>query len=301
MEITPINMTKLNIRQNITLKNKTTFKIGGPARHFITADKTDIVPVAQQWAKDKNMPYFILGGGSNVLMADAGFPGLVIAITDQQLIRNKTIVTAAAGVKLANLVKTTTAAGLSGLECCYGIPGTLGGAIYGNAGSKDNWIGESVQQVQVLNPEGEIKTIPHEKCQFDYRSSRFSDTKEIILSARLQLNKAKKKAIAAKLAKYKKVRKNQPRQPSAGSVFKNPSQQAAGYLIEQVGLKGYQIGGAGFSEKHANFIINRGNAQADDVIQLMKTAQQKVADQFNVKLKPEIKLIGFNKNPLLYD
>jgi len=284
------------VKENIPLSSYTTFGIGGPARFFYPAASNQEIQEAVYWAREIfSLPYFILGGGSNILVSDQGFPGLVIKIATQKIEVNKEKIIAEAGVPLSLVVNKAKENCLSGLECCVGIPGSLGGAINGNAGAKDSWIGKRVEWVDILDKNGKVKKIEQKNCQFGYRSSRFKKhPEEIILKACLKLKKEKKEIISQQEALFLTKRRGQPKERSAGSVFKNPPGDAAGRLIDLAGLKGKKKGEAQISPQHANFIVNLGRARASDVLYLMRLAQDSVWKKFGVKLEPEIKLVGFN-------
>jgi UDP-N-acetylmuramate dehydrogenase len=308
----------LKIRENVLLRDYTTFKIGGPARYFFVAKSKKDLKNAILWAKKKKLLFFILGGGSNVLFSDKGFNGLVIKNQNTQYEIRNTKIVAEAGVPLQKLVLETAKKGLSGLENLAGIPGTLGGAIWGNAGAFGREIGDLVEEVKVLEVKGsrlKVKRLKNKECEFGYRESIFKRKKNwIILEATLKLKKGKRKEIEEKIKEILRLRKEkQPLGfPSAGSVFKNvPVEKVpkeirekfkeeikdgflpAGVLIEAAGLKGFQIEGAKISEKHANFILNVGEAKASDVKELMEKIKKEVKKKFKVQLEEEIKLVGF--------
>lgn len=285
------------IKTNIPLKKYTTFKIGGPARYFyITKTKKDLIK-AILVAKKFKLPFFILGKGGNLLVSDKGYNGIVIKIQNTKYeIQNKKI-KSEAGVMLGKLINAATEVGLSGLEWAIGIPGTIGGAIYGNAGAFGKSIGDLVKEVEVFDlKEEKIKIFKKKNCHFDYRESIFKKNKNlIILSAIFQLKKRNKKEIREKIKKYLNYRREtQPLElPSAGSIFKNPQGFSAGKLIEKCGLKGKRIGNVKISEKHANFILNLGNGKAKDVKKLIELIKKKVKERFKIKLEEEIQYLGF--------
>jgi UDP-N-acetylmuramate dehydrogenase len=312
----------LKIKEKIPLKEYTTFKIGGPARYFFVAKSKEDLKNAILWAKKKKLPFFILGGGSNVLFSDKGFKGLVIKIQNSNLkIQNensKFKIICGAGVPLMKLVFKSSEIGATGLENLAGIPGTLGGAIWGNAGAFGREIGDLVEEVKVLEVQGsrlKVKRLKNNDCEFGYRDSIFKRKKNlIILEATLKLKRGKRKEIEEKIKEILRLRKEkQPLEfPSAGSVFKNvPIKKVpkkirekfrekikdgflpAGVLIETAGLKGYQVGGAKISEKHANFILNVKNAKAKDVFVLIKKIKEEIKEKFGIKLKEEIELVEF--------
>jgi UDP-N-acetylmuramate dehydrogenase len=306
----------IKTREKIPLKEYTTFKIGGPARYFFVAKNKEDLKNAILWAKKKKLSFFILGGGSNVLFSDNGFNGLVIKMQNTKYKIRNTKIVAGAGVLLQKLVFKTAKKRLSGLENLAGIPGTLGGAIWGNAGAFKREIGDLVEEVRVLDvgtSKLEVKKLKKEDCKFGYRNSIFKRRKNwIILEATLKLERGKKKEIKEKIKEFLKLRKEkQPLEfPSAGSIFKNvPIEKVskkirekfkekikngflpAGALIDAARLKGLQIGGAKISEKQANFILNVKNAKAKDVFALIEKIKRDIKKKFGVKLKEEIKLI----------
>jgi len=310
------------IQENIQLAPYTTFKIGGEARYFYIAKTSGEIKQALQFAKEQKLPYYIIGNGSNLLVSDKGFDGLVVKIQNKDFdldIKNGSI-NAGAGINLTILVRMSIDADLAGLEWMIGIPGTLGGAIYGNAGAFGHSIGEAIKSVKVLNPDNLAEEIlTGEECGFSYRHSIFKEKKYIILSASLKLRKGDK-AESEKTMKENIARRQgrHPIGPSAGSVFKNPSisenQKAfeqivkkypeaeqfringkipAGWLIEEYGLKGKKIGGAMVSQEHGNFIINVGGAKAEDVIMLISLIKEKIRVNFGIELEEEIQYVGF--------
>jgi len=286
------------IKKNIRIAPYTTFKIGGPAEYFFKAKTKEDLIKAIETARKFKLPFFILAGGSNLLVSDKGFKGLVIKNQNSKIrIKDSKVITEA-GVKLNELVKVCLKKSLSGLEWSAGIPGTIGGAIRGNAGAFEKSIAESIEKIEALeiNVRLEIKNYEVKDCKFDYRSSIFKEKKNlIVLSAEIRLEKDDKSKIKERIERYLNYRKNKhPLEfPSAGSIFKNPKDNAAGILINQCGLSGFKIGQAQISEKHSNFIINLGGAKAEDVCQLIDLIKKKVEEKFGIELKEEIQLLGF--------
>lgn len=291
---------KDRIAVNEPMVSHTTFRIGGPADLFYEAETKEKLVEAVQTCRQLGIPYFILGGGSNILVSDKGIRGLVIRIQNTEYRILNTQVTVGAGVNLSWLVKEAAKNGLSGLEICAGIPGTVGGAVVGNAGAKSEWIGDLVEEVEVLDQDGKIKKIQNKDCHFGYRTSRFLKDSAIILSVVLKLVSEKTESIQAKTDNYLQDRSLQPHGFSAGSIFKNPNPDLpAGKLVEEAGLKGKQIGQARISPKHANFIVNLsadkaglGGASCQDVLELIRLAKQKVEEQFGIELEEEIRIVG---------
>ena len=255
----------MKFRKNVPLKNYTTFKIGGPAKYFFEAKRKEELIEAIKLAKKLELPFFILGGGSNLLVSDKGFDGLVIKF----------------GQPLSSYVS-------KGLEWAVGIPGTVQGAVWSNAGAFEKSMKDVVKEVEVFDTKTEkIKNFKSKDCKFGYRDSIFKKNKNlIILSVKIKSKKSNRKKIKQYLD-YRK--KTQPLNlPSAGSIFKNPPAKSAGELIEKCGLKGKRIGNVKISEKHANFIVNLGNGKAKDVKKLIKIIKNKVKNKFGVTLKEEI-------------
>ena len=317
------------IQKDIPLSNHTTFRIGGPARFFFTAKTKDDLIRAIAAAQKNKTRFFILGSGSNLLVSDRGYNGLVIKIQNTKYKIQNTKLFSEAGVNLGDLVKLSLEKGLTGLEWAAGIPGTIGGAIRGNAGAFGKSISDTIKKVEVLEIKiSRIRDFNHpnilknvgmisslskifqkKDCKFGYRNSIFKQNKNlIILSAEIQLRKGDKKAIQKKIKKHLDWRrKNQPLNfPSCGSVFKNPRKFSAGELIEKCGLKGKKINKAQISEKHANFIVNlgppaltssrrsqAGGAKAKDVVKLIQLIKKKVKAKFKIELKEEIQYLGF--------
>jgi len=284
-----------SLEKNVILATYTSFKIGGPAKYFFVAKSNDDVIKAIKTAKEFNIIFFILGGGSNILVSDKGFDGLIIKMENQKIEIKDNLIYVESGMPLQKLLRKAIEHSLSGLEFLISIPGTVGGAIAGNTGTPKEWIGQKIIKVTVLNTEEEIKEIPKSQCDFFYRYSRFKyDDKSIILSAEFQLEKASPTHIQGLVNEYLGKRKNQPtKYPSAGSIFKNPEGQKAWQLIEEAGLRGKKIGGAKVSEEHANFIINTGKAKADDIVILISYIKQQVRDKLGFQLQEEIKYVGF--------
>ncbi len=311
------------IQENISLAGHTTFKIGGPARWFFIAKNTEEIKKAISMAKELNLDSFILGGGSNVLVSDKGFNGLIIKIKNSKFkIQNSKIIYAEAGMNLGKLVEYSVSKGLTGLEWAAGIPGTIGGAICGNTGAFGKSISEVVTEAQVLVCDKKnnikVKKYNNKDCKFAYRDSIFKRNKNlIIVVAKIQLEKGDKEKSQQMISEYLgQRRESQPLEyPSAGSVFKNLKFEIenlkllnkypqlkrfskhgmipAGWLIEECGLAGKKIGSAMVSEKHANFIVNLGKAKAEDVVILISLIKQKIRNKFGIQLQEEIEYIGF--------
>lgn len=283
-------------KENVSLKEYTTFKIGGCARYFFEArENGDLIKAVGQ-AKRIGLPFFVLGGGSNLLVADEGFSGLVIKMRIDKCEARESGITAGAGLPLAKLVDISLKNGFTGLEWMAGIPGTLGGAVYGNAGALGLSMKDIVKEVEVFDIEKqEIRTFKNEDCGFGYRRSVFKEKPNfIIISAFLNLKKGAEAEIRERIKESLNHRnETQPKGFSAGSVFKNPEGFHAGELIEKCGLKGKTIGGVKISEKHANFMINMGRGRAKDAVSLINEAKREVKNRFGVALEEEIRYLGF--------
>ena len=280
---------KYILRQEL-MKNHTTFRIGGPADIFVAPENMEEIKAVSRFAKEEGIPLFVLGNGSNLLVADDGMDGIVLQIYKNysgiEVRGNELIVKA--GTLLSSTSRAALNEELTGFEFAGGIPGTFGGAAYG---------GEMVQvlkEVTVLTKEGEIKTLKAEELELGYRTSNVLKNEYVVLEGVIALKKGNKEEIKAKMDEYALARKTkQPLEyPSAGSTFKRPEGYFAGKLIQDAGLKGYQVGDAQVSEKHSGFVINRGNATASDVMQLISDVKDKVKEQFGVTMEPEVKRVG---------
>jgi len=288
----PKNLNK-KIRTEINLAAWTSFKIGGPARFFFEPGDLPSLQEALICAKKAGVKVFILGAGSNILAGDSGIDGMVIKLSGRDfkgMDNQGTCLTGGSGLKLNQLILFAKDRGLSGLEFLAGIPGTLGGALAGNAGAWGKSIGERVREVSVLDYNGQPKLLAGRNLRFAYRKSNLN--KYIILAAKLKLHAADKDKIAFKIKEYLlrrgKTRSN--RLPNAGCVFKNPAGIPAGALIDACGLKGKTKGQALISKVHANFILNAGNAKSGDILSLLDLIQRKVKERFKISLQPEIKI-----------
>lgn len=284
------------------LSRHTTFRIGGPAKIFIEPESVQDLRMLVRLARENRLPLLVIGAGSNILASDKGLDCIVIHLNSaffKRICFCKNVLEAGSGSRLMMLISASRKRGLSGLEFLWGIPGTLGGALAMNAGiaqkSKPKEtllrsISDLVKDVTVMDYNGQIKNLGRKNLRFSYRRSNLSNY--IILSARLALEKESRVAIDAKIKEYAQIRRKlkDTSLPNAGCVFRNPKGWSAGQLIDSCGLKGVVIGGARISRGHANFILNKGNAKAEDVLKLMGLARSCVRNNFNVTLKPEIKL-----------
>lgn len=278
------------------MSRHTTFRIGGPADIFVIPKTIEDISHVCAIAKKQEIPLFVLGNGSNLLVADQGMDGIVL-----QIYKNFSGVSAdgnelaiKAGTLLSTAAKAAQAEELTGFEFAGGIPGTFGGAVVMNAGAYGGEMVQVLKEVTVLTPEGEIKTIPAEELELGYRTSNILKNGYVVLSGTIALEKGDPEQIKAKMDEYSTARRTkQPLElPSAGSTFKRPEGYFAGKLIQDAGLRGYQVGGARVSDKHCGFVVNQDNATAADVMQLIADVQRIVKDKFNVELEPEVKRVG---------
>ena len=278
------------------MASHTTFRIGGPADYFVMPETTEELAKVLKLCREELVPYFILGNGSNLLVGDKGFRGVVVQLYKNfdELRIEGTKVTAKAGTMLIRVAKEAGKAGLTGLEFASGIPGTIGGAMVMNAGAYGGEMKDVVTAVTVLTGDGEVKTLTGEEMNFRYRGSVVEDEGYIVLEAVMELKEGCLDDILARIEELSVQRRTkQPIEyPSAGSTFKRPEGYFAGKLIQDSGLRGYRVGGAQVSEKHCGFVINAGGATAADVMQLIQDVSDKVNDQFGVTLEPEVKRIG---------
>ena len=286
------------IKQNVVLAKYTTYKIGGPADYFISVKNFEELKKALRFTEDNSLPFFVLAGGSNVLFSDEGFRGLIIKIDNKELSIYENEITVGAGVLMNDVVSQSIENGLAGLEWAGGLPGTVGGAIRGNAGCFGGEIKDIVKEVTAVTYGGEIKLYKNEDCYFNYRESIFKRNKEIIMSAVFKLRAGDKNNLKTIVFDHIKYRQIKHRTPSCGSVFKNcfledGSVLPVGALIEACGLVGKTIGGAKITEEHANIIHNFNHAKATDVLDLINLAKEKAKKEFGVKLEEEVQLVGF--------
>lgn len=280
------------------MNKHTNFKIGGPADFYVVAKQLEDVKATMQFAKENEILLTILGNGSNVLVGDKGIRGIVLKIAIEELTIQKeqeyAKITVGSGVLLGKLAQILLKKEISGFEFAAGIPGTLGGAVYMNAGAYDNEMKDMIKEVTYLDENQNLVTIPKEQCDFSYRHSIFSTKPWTIIQAILQLPNGKKEQIKAKMDEYAKSRQEkQPlKYPSAGSTFKRGTDFITAKLIDSCNLKGYRVGDAQVSELHAGFIINLGKATAKEVLQVIEHVKQEVATQTGKNIELEIKLLG---------
>lgn len=292
------NMKDSIIKKEENMSKHTSFKVGGNADIFIKIATIDELKYILQYTKKNNIPLTVIGNGSNILVKDSGIRGITICLDftkiEIQEKEDKVFIEVGAGVKLAMLAAILQKKGIAGFEFASGIPGTIGGAIRMNAGAYGKEMKEIVKLVTYIDEEGNIKTEENEFMDFSYRHSRFKEKQEIIIGCTLQLEKENPDKIKEKMDEYKKLRiEKQPiDMPSAGSTFKRGTNFISAQLIDEAGLKGYSIGGAQVSLKHAGFIVNTGNATAEDILNLIDYVIKVVYEKFGKILELEVEVIG---------
>jgi UDP-N-acetylmuramate dehydrogenase len=286
------------IRFDCPMNQHTTFRVGGKVDVLYFARELRDLQQIVSYLCATNIPYLVVGKGSNLLVKDDGFRGAAIVLQGELATiehggEKDEIVLAGGGLSIVELLTQCSRKGLGGLEFLAGIPGTVGGAVAMNAGAFGNDMGSMVQEIQAVTQQGDLVTISRSQLNFSYRESSVSEG-TVIVRARFQLKHESPEIVSNRVADYFTRRKeSQPLEyPSAGSVFKNPPNDYAGRLIEQVGLKGKRVGGAMISPKHANYIVNTGGARAKDILALMELAREKVREETAIELEPEIRVIG---------
>ena len=297
------------LRPQVPLAGYTTWKVGGPAEWL--AEPTDLEQLSclMAWAQQRQMPWRVIGAGSNLLISDAGLPGLTLCLRKLQgmsVDATTGVVEALAGEPIPTLARQAARAGLHGLEWAVGIPGTVGGAAVMNAGAQGGCTADCLMSVNVIDAKAEgdagtMRTLTKDALAFAYRHSVLQDCALMVVSARFQLEPGHdpKELSRITISNLNHRTTTQPYQwPSCGSVFRNPEPHKAGQLIEALGLKGRRIGGAEVSTVHANFIVNTGNATANDILALIELVQQEVQRGHGIGLHPEVKRLGFPSEPL---
>ena len=271
----------------------TSFHIGGPADLFVQASPEQIGAV-MHLCRETKTPFTVVGNGSNLLVSDDGIEGVVLQLTAQEIVFEDEFVMASAGMSLRKLCLEACANGLSGLEFAYGIPGSVGGGVYMNAGAYGGELADVLEDVTVLDEKGDVTVLGKDELKLGYRHSVFMEQPLVVLKATFRLKADSPEKSRARMNDFLSRRKEkQPLEyPSGGSFFKRPVGHFAGALIEQCGLKGFTVGGAQVSEKHAGFVINRGGATCADVMELCRQVQQRVSDMFDVQLEREVQYIG---------
>lgn len=314
-DTTQLQTLGIELRQDVPLAGLTTMKVGGAAEYFATVtDPIQLIKLVR-WARTVELPYFVLGGGSNILISDAGLRGLVIynrckeVRVDEAPLQcmkapdERPYLFAESGAPTAGVARTSVAAGLTGFEWAVSVPGTIGGAVVGNAGAHGGEVKDTLESALGMDEQGEVREVRLEEFHYQYRDSTLKRLKPlqaafkpVILSANFRLKRGNLDEIKAQADKFlQHRRRTQPNEPSLGSMFVNPPNDFAGRLIEAAGLKGMQVGGVKVSELHANFIVNPGgvgSANASDVLRLMESIRMLVEKRFGVTLEPEVQLAG---------
>lgn len=295
-------MSSVNLKENYSLRHLISFRVGGEARFFCEIETNEQFLEVKKKAIQQNKPFFILGRGTNVVISDKGFDGYIVKLSRSfsELSIEGSILKAKAATPLSRIARSSIQNNLSGMHLLAGIPGTLGGAIYMNAGAYGQEISQTVIEVKSINDQGQIITRDNAACSFSYRHSIFQENKECILEASFQLTLGSKDALEKEMnTVMQKRRDSQPLEyPNAGSVFKRTPQDFPGALVEKAGLKGFSIGGAMVSPKHANFIINTGNATAQNIYDLTSVIIETVFKQTGITLEREIIFLGDFKKRL---
>ena len=277
------------------MSKHTTFRIGGKADLFVSADEKSLPQLLKE-AADEKIPITIIGNGSNLLVGDGGIRGLVIEIGKgmDKIEISDNIMTVGAGTLLSKAANTAAEHGLSGMEFAAGIPGSVGGAVVMNAGAYGGEMKDIIMDVDVITREGEYRRLTLEELELSYRHSCIIENEYIVVRARLMLQEKDEAQIRLVMEdlKNRRIEKQPLNFPSAGSTFKRPEGYFAGKLIMDAGLRGYSVGGAQVSEKHCGFVVNKGGATASDVVKLMNDVRDKVMEEFGVELEPEVKMIG---------
>lgn len=288
-------LPKLKLMTDEPMRDHTTFRVGGPADVFVCPDSEEL-PVVLRLAKEHQIPVTVIGNGSNLLVSDRGIRGLVIEIGNRmdEIAVEGTRIRAGAGALLSKVAQIAAGASLGGMEFAAGIPGSIGGAVVMNAGAYGGEIRDIIVSATVLDADGNVQTLTKEELDLSYRHSCIMDKNYYVMEAEFELCSKPEEEIRSVMAELRQKRlEKQPLEfPSAGSTFKRPEGYFAGKLIQDAGLRGYQVGDAQVSEKHCGFVINRGNASAADILQLICDVQQKVKENFGVTLETEVRILG---------
>jgi UDP-N-acetylmuramate dehydrogenase len=283
----------------VSLANLTSFRVGGLAQWYAAPRNWSELETVFTWYNDQNLPLTLLGAGSNLLISDRGVTGLVLSTRNWRYQPHfdleKTQITVASGESIAKIAWLAAKRGWSGLEWAVGIPGSVGGAVVMNAGAHGKAIADCLVEAKIISTQGNVETITPEDLNYSYRHSSLQTQPKLVLEATLQLQPGFRREEIMQLTTQNlhQRKSSQPYdRPNCGSVFRNPPNYAAGWLIEQVGLKGYQIGDAQVAQRHANFIVNCGKANSRDIFQLIRYVQAKVEQEWAITLQPEVKLLG---------
>jgi len=292
------NLTNTEILLNESMAKHTSFRIGGPAELFCVVNSVEDLKKILGYTKEKNIPVLMLGNGSNLLVSDNGVHGVVVKLGEvfETLSVESDSIVAGAAVDLRKLCRFALENSLTGMEWAYGIPGTLAGAVFMNAGAYVGEFSQILESTKYLDEDFEEKILSASEHDFSYRTSVFQKEKKaaVILSSTIKLSKGNAEEIEAKMKDYmnRRLTKQPLEFPSAGSVFRRPANAYVGRMVEELGLKGFSIGGAQVSEKHAGFIVNTGNASCEDVKNLIRYIQEKVKETYGIELKTEVREVG---------
>ena len=285
-----------NVKLQEPMSKHTTFRIGGPADFYLCPHSTKEVQQTVQICKEENLPYFILGNGSNLLVSDKGYRGVIIQLWKNfsDISVKDCCITAKAGALLSKVAAEALEEGLTGMEFASGIPGTIGGAVFMNAGAYGGEMKDIIKEVKVLDDQGEVRVLSNEEMKLGYRTSIVKEKGYTVLSAVLQLKKGEVSVIRETMEdlKNRRTSKQPLDMPSAGSTFKRPEGNFAGKLIMDSGLRGFSVGGAQVSEKHCGFVVNKGGATAEDETALIREVQRRVKEKFGVELETEVRFLG---------
>lgn len=286
-----------NVLKEEPMKNHTTFRVGGPADWLVTPTEEEQIRDVLNLLRAEKVPYYVMGNGSNLLVGDKGYRGVIIQLgknLSQIRMTEEGVLYAQAGALLSKIAAEAFAQSLTGFEFASGIPGTLGGAVMMNAGAYGGEMKHVLKDALALTADGELRVLPVEQMALGYRTSIFAQNGDIVLSAQIRLQPGNPEEIRAYMdeLKEKRITKQPLEYPSAGSTFKRPEGYFAGKLIEDTGLRGFQVGGAQVSEKHCGFVINKGQATAADILSLIEQVSDRVEAKFGVRLEPEVKRIG---------
>ncbi|MBD2306115.1 UDP-N-acetylmuramate dehydrogenase [Chroococcidiopsis sp. FACHB-1243] len=290
--------TKCAIKSQVPLASLTSFRVGGPAQWYVAPQNLAELQASLEWSRSEGLAVTLIGAGSNLLVSDRGLPGLVIGTRHLRYSRfdlGTGQLTVAAGEPLPRIAWQVAELGWQGLEWAVGIPGSVGGAVVMNAGAHKSCIADILVSAQVLSPSGQLETLTPDQLSYSYRTSILQGSQRLVTQAIFQLQPGAdpQQVLATTTEHLEQRRRTQPYHlPSCGSVFRNPLPYTAGWLIEQSGLKGYQIGAAQVAQRHANFILNCGGAKANDIWQLIRYVQRHVEERWSLLLEPEVKTIG---------
>ena len=289
-------MPEERVKKEEPMRLHTTFRVGGPADLFVSPNSVEEVCKVTALCREEGVPYYIMGNGSNLLVSDQGYRGVIIQFYKEMndISVEGTLLRAQAGALLSAVANRALLESLTGFEFAAGIPGTRGGACVMNAGAYGGEMKDVLKTVTVLTQEGEVLTLSNEELELGYRTSVIARKHYIVLEAEIALSKGEKEEIQAVMddLKERRITKQPLEYPSAGSTFKRPEGYFAGKLIQDAGLRGFQVGGAQVSEKHCGFVINKDHATAAEIAELIRQVSEKVEAQFGVKLEPEVKRLG---------